>query len=72
MCACSDKQQKQLVFLNFIHQQPIRLNVTFSAPNIIARQRMVMVLRRQRDFVGKLFYNFPQLFFVISAFDDSL
>lgn len=39
----SSQEQYQLISVYLIHEQPIRLNVTFSIPAVIAGKRMITI-----------------------------
>ena len=43
MGAGAGQGQRQDIFLNFVNQKPVRLNVTFPVPAIIPGQRMILI-----------------------------
>ena len=50
MGAGAGQGQRQDIFLNFVNQKPVRLNVTFPVPAIIPGQRMIPIALGKRNF----------------------
>lgn len=55
-----------------VDQQPVRRDVALAAADIVAGERVVAVLFRERLFLGEKLHNVLQQAHVIAAADDAL
>jgi hypothetical protein len=53
MGACADKSNASVFRVNFVNEQPVSLNMTFTAPFPIAVKRMIPPFRGQGLFVDE-------------------